>query len=258
MNGLKKFFSNKKLVSSAVMSLLMFVALTTVTFSMLRGTKAWFAQNKVTNAKGMTLTAKEDSMHFADTFTAKVVMGGTQIAYDTYKRDTDGMYYLWDEETEGFSLDSNGNKQALIYSGLYPGEYVEITMKITCTESKLGSDYQLYFSDLSGSDTFTTSKGIEYSVLGVYRLEVKGDSDDSWTDKGFLDTYDDETEGVNTFDVTDGTWDTNEMEDGYVTVTFRLYVDLTQYLKLEGTTQNMLSEKTISIGAVVLAPKEGA
>ena len=44
--------------------------------------------------------------------------------------------------------------------------------------------------------------------------------------------------------------------DGYITVKFRLYIDLEQYNTLQGKYPNLLSEKNAVIDNIVLAPQE--
>lgn len=264
MSNLKKFFRNKKLVSSALSCLAMLVAFVVLSISLFGGTKAWFAKNKDVGANGMTFATKDDFLSFADTFTAKAIMNHAEIASGTYLRADDGGYYLVGDDGN-FALDESGNKRPLSYGSLYPGEYIEVSLKIRCAESRIGTGYRLYFSDLEKSDTFETKSTAEatektYSVLGVFRLEVL-QSDGSWANKGFLCDYTSDSVIADEFDIVEnGVWDKNAMdEDGYITVSFRLYVDLTQYFALDGSlTSNVLSEKKIGIGAVVLAPKEEA
>ena len=96
MSLLKKLLSEKKVISSALSLLLLFVTVVTVFVVMLPRTKAWFAKNNQANANGMSLSAKEDYLRFADTFTAKAVMGGVTVSQGTFKRADDGKYYLND------------------------------------------------------------------------------------------------------------------------------------------------------------------
>ena len=59
MSNLKKFFRNKKLVSSALSCLAMLVAFVVLSISLFGGTKAWFAKNKDVGANGMTFATKD-------------------------------------------------------------------------------------------------------------------------------------------------------------------------------------------------------
>ena len=151
MSNLKKFFRNKKLVSSALSCLAMLVAFVVLSISLFGGTKAWFAKNKDVGANGMTFATKDDFLSFADTFTAKAIMNHAEIASGTYLRADDGGYYLVGDDGN-FALDESGNKRPLSYGSLYPGEYIEVSLKIRCAESRIGTGYRLYFSDLEKSD----------------------------------------------------------------------------------------------------------
>ena len=260
MSLLKKLLSDKKVVASALSTLLLLVTVVTVFVVMLPRTKAWFAKNDNVTAGGMSLSAKEDYLRFDDTFTAKAVMGNVTVAEGLFKRDTDRKYYLYDEDKNEFSTDDKGNKQTLYYGSLFPGEYIEFEMRITCATERIGTGYRLYFSGLSKSQNFTTkptdgSQGTTYSILGVYRLALV-DVDGKETDKGFLSDYTNNVTDDNQT-ITEGIWDKAAMDDnGYITVKFRLYIDLTQYYELSGTYSNLLSEKSALIDNIVLAPKE--
>ena len=257
MSLLKKLLSDKKVVASALSTLLLLVTVVTVFVVMLPRTKAWFAKNDNVTAGGMSLSAKEDYLRFDDTFTAKAVMGNVTVSQGTFKRADDGKYYLHDGNQ--FLL-TDGKKQSLFYDSLFPGEYIEFEMRITCATERIGTGYRLYFGGLSKSDTFRTrlpdgSEGDEYSILGVYRLALV-DADGKETDKGFLSDYTNNVTDDNQT-ITEGIWDKAAMDgNGYITVKFRLYIDLTQYYKLSGTYSNLLSEKSALIDNIVLAPKE--
>ena len=258
MSLLKKLLSDKKVVASALSTLLLLVTVVTVFVVMLPRTKAWFAKNDNVTAGGMSLSAKEDYLRFDDTFTAKAVMGNVTVSQGTFKRADDGKYYLHDGNQ--FLL-TDGKKQSLFYDSLFPGEYIEFEMRITCATERIGTGYRLYFSGLSKSDTFRTrlpdgSDGDEYSILGVYRLALV-DDEGKETNQGFLSNYD-TNETSDTQTITTGTWDKDKMNanDGYITVKFRLYIDLEQYNTLQGKYPNLLSEKNAVIDNIVLAPQE--
>ena len=260
MSLLKKLLSDKKVVASALSTLLLLVTVVTVFVVMLPRTKAWFAKNDNVTAGGMSLSAKEDYLRFDDTFTAKAVMGGVTVSQGTFKRADDGKYYLHDGNQ--FLL-TDGKKQSLFYDSLFPGEYIEFTMRFTCAEERINSGYKLYFQGLNKSDTFTTkttddSVGKTYSILGVYRLAVVSSVGGTETeiDKGFLDSYADDVTN-DTFAITEGMLNKSDMDaEGYITLKFRLYIDLEQYNTLQGTYSNLLSEKNAVIDNIVLAPKE--
>ena len=143
-----------------------------------------------------------------------------------------------------------------------------MTFRFTCAESrrKEKSGYKLYFDGLTpdknnktGCDTFTANEK-EYSILGIYRLQV-GNYDDkgfnSLNDKGVflndLKPISDSNPAPATADIFKGTWSGAEWE----TITIRLHIDLTEYNKLDGVVSNLLAEKSARIASVVLAPNEG-
>lgn len=135
-----------------------------------------------------------------------------------------------------------------------------MTLRFTCAPGREGSAYRMYFSGLAESDTFVTTAGVTYSILGVYRLSVRNAENGAWEDKGFLADYGEGAAAVSdTVEITRGTLAPDKADaDGYWSVTLRLTVDLAQYQKLEGIYSNLLSEKTAAIHSVVLAPGEGA
>jgi len=71
-----------------------------------------------------------------------------------------------------------------------------------------------------------------------------------------LDSYADDVTN-DTFAITEGMLNKSDMDaEGYITLKFRLYIDLEQYNTLNGTYSNLLSEKNAVIDNIVLAPKE--
>lgn len=268
---IKKLITDKKLISSAASCLFLLVAIVIIVVAVMPKGVAWFSQNKNVSGSGMSLTARADYMRFDDTFTAKAVMNETVIASGTYRRDTDGKYYLLQVDKNGNATNefdtSSGGKKSVFYDSLYPGEYIEMTFRFTCAESrrKEKSGYKLYFDGLTpdknnktGCDTFTANEK-EYSILGIYRLQVG-----NYDDKGFnslkpdvflndLKPIDKNNPAPATADIFKGTWSGAEWE----TITIRLHIDLTEYNKLEGVVSNLLAEKSARIASVVLAPNEG-
>lgn len=270
---IKKLITDKKLISSAASCLFLLVAIVIIVVAVMPKGVAWFSQNKNVSGSGMSLTARADYMRFDDTFTAKAVMNETVIASGTYRRDTDGKYYLLQVDENGNATDefdtSSGAKKSVFYDSLYPGEYIEMTFRFTCAESrrKEKSGYKLYFDGLTpdknnktGCDTFTANEK-NYSILGIYRLQAGNYNDEgkfisSNADGVFLNDLkpiDDSNPAPATADIFTGTWSGAEWE----TITIRLHIDLTEYNKLEGVVSNLLAEKSARIASVVLAPNEG-
>lgn len=243
------FLKNKKIVSSMFFAVAMFLVLVFASVVFFN-TKAWFSSNKNTASDGMQISAATDKITFGDTLTAKAVMNNIEVASGTYKKDSNSTsganYFLLKSgsDTE-YELDEDGNKKPLSYNSLYPGEYIEISVNFTCSDSLIGTNYKLFFSGLTDSDTFTYNEK-EYSVLGVYKVSVVN-SDGTEEDKGFLSDYDDPENVNDSFIITTGTF-----AEGVNTATFRLTIDLTQYKTLSGVATNTLSEKTVSINRLVL------
>lgn len=269
---IKKLITDKKLISSAASCLFLLVAIVIIVVAVMPKGVAWFSQNKNVSGSGMSLTARADYMRFDDTFTAKAVMNETVIASGTYRRDTDGKYYLLQVDENGNATDefdtSSGEKKSVFYDSLYPGEYIEMTFRFTCAESRRNekSGYKLYFDGLTpgkdnktGCDIFEV-KGNKYSILGIYRLQVgnyNGKDFNPLNDKGVflndLKPISDSNPAPATADIFKGTWSGAEWE----TITIRLHIDLTEYNQLDGVVSNLLAEKSARIASVVLAPNEG-
>ncbi len=237
----------RKIARSISCALMLFVLLI-VSIAAFFGAKAWFASNKEANAGGMSLSVKTDFMKFADTFTAKAVMGNVTIREGTFKRDDDLNYYLYDEKSGQF-VTENGKKTSLSYDSLYPGEYIEFEMKVTCSEQRKGEKFSLYFEGLEGSDKFSVN-GVDYSILGVYKIVSE-----TYPDGEYMAKYDENgSEFPNRRHILDKEFVPEE--DGYMSVSFRLYIDIGQYRELKGAATNLLSEKKIKISGVVLEPEE--
>lgn len=253
MKLFEKIRSHRKIIASALSLSVTLGILVFAVVTMLPRSLAWLASNRHTGASGMSLSATEDYLRFADSFSARAVMNNVDIASREFVRGKDGNYYFTDPET--------GESDTLFYDSLFPGEHIEMTLRFTCAPGRVGGGYRLYFSELSESDTFVTRNQEEYSILGVYRLSVL-QSDGTWQDKGFLAKYDG-TAVADTVDITKGSFDTADAvtdENGvfYWSVTLRLTIDLEQYQNLDGIYSNLLSEKTAAIHSIVLAPGEGA
>lgn len=252
MKLFEKIKNHPKLLTTALSLAVTLAILVAAVVIMLPRSLAWFASNRHTAAGGMTLSAAEDYLRFADTFTAKAVMNEVEIASREFVRGQDGNYYFTDPD--------NGEKNTLFYDSLFPGEHIEMTLRFTCAPGREGSAYRMYFSGLAESDTFVTTAGVTYSILGVYRLSVWNAERGAWEDKGFLADYGEGGSVVSdTVEISRGTLAPDKADaDGYWSVTLRLTVDLAQYQQLEGIYSNLLSEKTAAIHSVVLAPGEGA
>lgn len=256
MNFLKKLFADKKAVRSAISGLLLLVSITVMLVAVLPKTKAWFAKNDQTTANGITLTAKNQYMRFDDTFTAKAIMNGVTVAEDNYKRHTDGKYYKVGED--GQFVEDNGKKSPLFYDSLYPGEDIELTFRITCSEDQIGKNFKIYLRGLDTSDKFVTREGETYSVLGVYKA-YSAIGNNAEKEIGYIVDYSEgKKDAPQTFDLASGAWNKDEMDEngGFITVKIRFRIDLTNYNDLSGTYSNLLSEKSAHINDFVVAPAD--
>lgn len=260
MNFLKKLFADKKAVRSAISGLLLLVSITVMIVAVLPKTKAWFAKNNQTTANGITLTAKNQYMRFDDAFTSKAIMNGVTVAEGNYKRHTDGKYYQVGKDGQFVEVD--GKKSPLFYDSLYPGEDIELTFRITCSEDQIGENFKIYLRGLDTSDTFLTrptdsTPSQKYSVLGVYKA-YSAVGNNAEKEIGYIVDYaKGDKEAPQTFDLASGTWNKAEMdENGFITVKIRFRIDLTNYNKLSGTYSNLLSEKSAHINDFVVAPAD--
>jgi len=134
-----------------------------------------------------------------------------------------------------------------------------MTFRIACSEDQIGKNFKLSLSGLDGSDTFETkatdsSAAATYSIWGVYHAYSKV-ATNAEQDVGFVVDYTQQSLAPQTFDLASGVWDEKAFDsDGYLTVTVRFHIDLTNYNKLSGTYSNLLSEKSARISNFVLAP----
>ena len=250
MEKLRKLLRNRAVIAAALPCAAALVVLVVALAAILPRTLAWFASNKNVSGGGMSLSAAEDYLRFADTFSAGVYMpraDGTVVTVTpetTFTRDkTSGNYA--DGEGKTLSLDS-----------LFPGEYIEMNFRVTCSPGRRTGSFCMYFSGLGESERFDVG-GVEYSILGVYRLEVSVNGGE-WSDRGYLASYGETPTYPDTVDILrDEAWPDGMGDDDYVSVSVRLYVDLGQYNRLEGRSSNLLSNKTVTVSAIVLAPEEG-
>ncbi len=264
----KRLLKNKQVLKAAASCLVLLVL--TISAAALLGdrTAAWFSNNKNVNAGGMTVSVANERYRFDDSFSVKAMLNNVELASTTYKRSGLGTdFYLVDEN--GDFVKNGENYQPPFFDSLFPGEYLEFTFRITCTEGMKNRGYRILFRDFGKeADTLFTTVAVgaapaaTYSVLGVFCVKQVTDETTAG-DGAFLTSYENGAATPEEVTVPDfvlaaeGDF-TNADADGFVTVKIRLTVNLSQYTKLSGTTSNLLSEKIIRIGSVYLGPKEEA
>lgn len=265
----KRLLKNKQVLKAAA-SCLVLLVLTISAIALLGDrTAAWFSNNKKAGASGMTVSVANERYRFDDSFSVKAMLNDVELAAATYKRSGSGTdFYLVDENGE--FVKNGADYQPPFFDSLFPGEYLEFTFRITCTEGMKSRGYRILLQDFGKeADTLFTTVGTEtapaatYSVLGVFC--VKQMTDEALPGDGeFLTSYEnggaaspEEVTVPSYVTAAEGDF-TNADADGFVTVKIRLTVNLSQYTKLSGTTSNLLSEKIIRIGSVYLGPKEEA
>lgn len=265
----KRLLKNKQVLKAAA-SCLVLLVLTISAAALLRDrTAAWFGNNKNADASGMTVSVANERYRFDDSFSVKAMLNNVELAGATYKRLGSGTdFYLVDDN--GDFVKNGDDYQPPFFDSLFPGEYLEFTFRVTCTDGMKNLGYRILFRDFGKeADTLFTTVATDttpaatYSVLGVFCVKQVTD-EASAGDGEFLTSYENggaaTPEEVTVPDfVLAAEGDFADADaDGFVTVKIRLTVNLSQYTKLSGTTSNLLSEKIIRIGSVYLGPKEEA
>ncbi len=258
------------------------VLIVAVLFAYVGITVAWFRSNKDVNGNGMSVKCG-DGLDMGDEITVRRYYTDEQyndnspIKTEYYKRDSDTQIcYETDASFTEFFLDGNGNKIPFLVDTILPGERMEMSFTIKRAEGSqtLGNGYSIYFEDVT-SDTFKVGSNY-YSILGIYTVIGKiAGQDYSGQAKFLIDyegalpenyelnnsaatdpdtglTVDTSTATLPRVDLFSGKWgDVNELD-----ITLLLHVDLSKYNSIQGTESNMLSEKALSIAALVVEPKE--
>ena len=248
------------------------------------GTLGWLASNRNADAGGLDISVSGGALEFGDVIKVRPVIADTEI---------DTIYYVFSEEANAYclvqaennedgtlvfagkiddtdyyySLGDDGKPVPINLTGLFPRETLIITLTFRNTTSK-SSGYSLSLSDFDDSDgRFTIGEGDgntsgTYSVMGIFKVELN-----SITAEGGSPVYSfGEHSGkyLAKYNTSAGTSRTTAdpfnivtgviaPEDGEVTCTFSISVDLTQYNALSGTVTNLLSKKALSIGALRLS-----
>lgn len=278
--------NRKKLVKQSAYMIVFLLLLCFAVVVYLMTSFAWFAKNRNVSAEGMKLRAA-GNVDFGDEvivdryYTNSYYTAG-KISETLIFRHVpeDDAYYLWDTDAGDFSVDENGDRIPFTLTQLIPGERINFSFTISRSASQ-AAGYRLSFAELD-ADTFTVESGVDagtYSIMGICHMSVRtgdrviGPSGD-YTDKGFLldyagalpdgyGTYDetvyDEELGADVnvthstltgFTLLEGAWGDSDS----INVTVQLWVDLTNYNQLHGTTSNLLSEKILRIGYLQVEP----
>lgn len=217
---------------------------------------AWFASNREVTGSGMTLSADVRSLEFSDTVTT-VRHTGTTETVTVFRRDTDNLYYKY--EGGAFVLEA-GNKVPFVFSGILPGEYIDVTL--TYRGAGLdGYDYSIAIEEVNDAEgRFTDLAGQSHSILGLYQIctltETAGTEGTVITEgeKKWLATYNATGADTMTFPLVfkgPYAWsDETPDENGYVSTTFRLTINTSQYSTVLSTTPNMISEKMFTVNSI--------
>jgi len=241
-------YINPQILSSLIMLIIIGALLITISFS-------WFAQNLTASSSGLTVSTMDERITFGNSITVKKYISGNLISNDEYRQDGhSGNYYLWDTELADFAKDEGGNTIPITISGLLPGEVVEFEFTYSCTDGLIGDKVEI-FLDRIEADSFVENIGGEtvatHSVLSVYKVSVlDGESFDSGRWLVTAVTGVDDTAPSRVV-LSTPTWQrvSDNDEENYARMTFRLTLDLEQYYGLY-TSTNQLSEKSFSIGAL--------
>lgn len=236
----------------------------------------WYATNKraeVTSGTG--LTALNDSVSFDNTVIAEIHYLNHITTTETYTRSDNGNLYLikrtvYDEELEtttetNYSL---SDRLPFLISSLLPGEYVDVTIGFSISDSLDGADYTIGFMDVNGGGptgrTSFSLDGKTHYATGAYKwknISLRSGSrngtvvsnfnnaDYSWIGSYDIDSNDETNLRIETLS---HTWD-NDYDSLYYT--FRIFEDFTQYYELVGqsstyTGDALLSFLTLQIGYV--------
>ncbi len=243
-------------------------------------TTAWFSLNRRVHSNGMQVRGVDglkmgEGITVHRYYTDDSFNNRTPSVTQYYRVDGEGYCFATGADFGSFLLDPDGARIPFAMDTMLPGERIEITFKIIRPENAkpLGEGYDIYFDSLS-SDTVLIGEDY-YSILGIYASSVRVgagvypqtkfliDYDGEYPDGYQLhkSTGNDHVTGVeiDTSTVTvprvtihSGLWGSSSE----LSVTVLLHIDLTQYAGISGAETNMLSEKTLGIGSLVLAPRE--
>ncbi|MEG1528319.1 MAG: hypothetical protein RR248_02055 [Clostridia bacterium] len=189
-------------------------------------------------------------------------------SYFYYKKDIDGKYYEVNKLGEWITGITFAKKPFNI-KGLLPNETVDFIIPVSRVGEAIDLNYSLAINDIRGSVFKDLTNTTEYSILGVYRVNLLDDnrkeldkngalihqSDGSLrpgynvlTDSYWLDIYTDNVAPLtDLYLFNNKVWSKNNKD---LTIRFRLTLDTTQISKMQLT--NVLSEKEFSIGSIFI------
>ena len=166
----KRLLKNKQVLKAAASCLVLLVL--TISAAALLGdrTAAWFSNNKNVNAGGMTVSVANERYRFDDSFSVKAMLNNVELASATYKRSGLGTdFYLVDEN--GDFVKNGENYQPPFFDSLFPGEYLEFTFRITCTEGMKNRGYRILFRNFGKeADTLFTTGAVVAAPAATYSV----------------------------------------------------------------------------------------
>lgn len=267
----------KILILKAIPLILMFIMLLAAIFFWLGHDTlfAWFANNKKVNSNGMTIECSDKSLQLDSLISVVSSVGSRNIDNLYYISDKSGNYYQADSGASDnyddadfagvidgidyyFIKNSNGNYIPIDLAGLFPGEKLTITLSFT-NKTKRSLPYRLVLEDFDDSDngTFIVPEGIgntpgTYSIMGIFFAKLESINGNPTNSEGkFLSEYD-TLNGISInldeFEIASGDIESGET----VSCVFSVAIDISQYRKLKGVYENLLSKKGFTVGALRL------
>lgn len=274
----KKKEEIKILVLKAIPLILMFIMLLAAIFLWLGHDTlfAWFANNKNVNSNGMTIECDDKSLQLDPLISVVSSVGSRKIENFYYISDKKGNYYQAAQAASDnfdaadfagkidgidyyFIKNSDGSYIPIDLAGLFPGEKLTITLSFT-NKTKRSLPYRLVLEDFDDSNdgTFIVPSGEgntpgTYSIMGIFFAKPESINGNTANTEGkFLSEYD--TVNGKSINLDEFEIATGDIEaGGTVSCSFSMAIDISQYRKLKGVYENLLSKKGFTVGALRLS-----
>ncbi len=271
----KKKEEIKILALKAIPLIIMFIMLLAAIFLWLRHDTlfAWFANNKNVNSNGMTIECDDKSLQLDSLISVVSSVGSRKIENFYYISDKKGNYYQVASDNSDaadfagkidgidyyFIKNSDGSYVPIDLAGLFPGEKLTITLSFT-NKTKRSLPYRLVLEDFDDSNdgTFIVPNGEEntpgtYSIMGIFFAKLESiNGIPANTEGKFLSEYDTvngKSINLDEFAIAIGDIEASET----VSCAFSMTIDISQYRKLIGVYENLLSKKGFTVGALRLS-----
>ena len=216
----------------------------------------WLASNSNVTATGMSLEVEDPLIYkFGETFTSN----DGRHSEVTYTKSRNGV------------VDSNGD--GLDFTGLLPGQTIDIKFSVSCSDKNNGNNFSLYFSSFDlgipySSASYPPEKNENsgwmkvgdyyHNVLGVYQYAIKSVDGVEVTNPTYnwLLTYNEEANDPipTNINLYTGAWNKG---NNYMEIVLSIRLDFTQFKAIGGTT-NQLSERRLNIGSLCLGGASNA